>query len=62
MGSTWFYHVQPMKSGQQGARVLLDMAVVLWNELQQQPHLFLLDSLDQESVIIRQEEGTPRLA
>ena len=51
-----------MKSGEQGARVLLHMAVVLWDELQQQPHLFLLHSLDQEPVVIRKEEGAPRLA
>ena len=55
-------HVQAVKSGQQGARILLHMPVVLWNEFQQQPHLFLLDGFDQKAVIIRQEEGAARLA
>lgn len=51
-----------MEPGQQGARVLLYMPVVLGYQLHQQSHLFLLHSLDQEPVVLRQEEGTARLA
>ena len=51
-----------MESSQQGARVLLYMPVVLGYQLQQQSHLFLLHSLDQEAVVLRQEEGTAGLA
>ncbi len=45
-------HVQAMESGEQSARVGLDMAIVLGDEVQQQPHLLLLHRLDQEAVVI----------
>ena len=51
-----------MESGEQGAGVALHMVVVLGDEVQQQPHLLLLHCLQQEAIIIRQEESTPRLA
>lgn len=51
-----------MKSSQQGARVLLHMPVVLGYQLQQQSHLFLLHSLDQEAIILGQEERAAGLA
>lgn len=51
-----------MKPCQQCARVGFHMCVVLGDELKQQPHLLLLHCLDEEAVVIRQEEGTSRLA
>lgn len=51
-------HMQAMESSQQGARIGFHMFVVLGNELEQQPHLLLLNCLDEEAVIVRQEKGT----
>lgn len=45
-------HMQAVEPGEQSARVGLHMAVVLGDEVQQQPHLLLLHRLEQEAVIV----------
>ncbi len=45
-------HVQAMEPGEQSARVGFHVAVVLGDEVQQQPHLLLLHCLDQEAVVV----------
>ena len=48
--------VYAIEAGEEGVRVLLAVAVVLWDEEEQEVHLLLAHRLDQEAVIIGHEE------